>query len=134
MLIKLVRLVQSDGATLGMMIPDDDLTNIFKTIEPAWRDNNKNISCVPEARYLCRRIKSAHHGEVFQLMGVQGRDNILIHVGNSASDTKGCILIGEQWGRVDFVPAVLESKKAFARFMALLSNYDMFDLWITSSV
>lgn len=34
-------------------------------------------------------------GRVPRLLGVKGYDGILIHIGNSCSDTAGCILVGE---------------------------------------
>ena len=43
---------------------------------------------------------------------VPGRDHILFHPGNTAADTRGCILPGTRPGRMDGRRAVLESAAA----------------------
>ena len=68
----------------------------FKTLELAWRDNSRRISCIPEGSYLCQRYTSAKYPDVWQIMYVPNRDKILIHCGNySKTDTLGCILVGK---------------------------------------
>lgn len=45
---------------------------------------------------------------------------ILLHRGNTARDTEGCILIGERHGELDGRPAVLASGLAWQRFSRLV--------------
>ena len=65
---------------------------VCSTIELPWLNNTRRISCIPEGRYeLKRRFtnKRQHH---LQVVGVPGRDSILIHPANNArKDLLGCI-------------------------------------------
>ena len=62
------------------------------TIELPWRNNQPQVSCIPEGRYLLVKRMS----EKFQLhmlvTGVPNRELILIHKANNALEQlKGCI-------------------------------------------
>lgn len=50
---------------------------------------------------------------VTYLLDVPGRSEIILHQGNIATDTHGCILIGSKFGRIKGLPAVLSSRFAF---------------------
>jgi hypothetical protein len=82
---------------------DDYTTGFFKdlhvfTVELPDRDNAPNVSCVPFGDYVIRKHNSPKFGKclkVFDKDGVSevsGRSEILIHAGNTTSDTEGCIL------------------------------------------
>ncbi len=58
-------------------------------------------------------------------------EGILFHKGNLDDDTRGCILIGEQFEKLNGEPAILRSGKGFSEFMYLNNNKDEFDLIIT---
>ena len=62
------------------------------TIELPWRNNQRNISCIPEGKYeVVTRFskKFKHH---LLLKNVQGRSFILLHPANDAKrDLEGCI-------------------------------------------
>ncbi|MFI8380419.1 DUF5675 family protein [Leeuwenhoekiella sp. NPDC079379] len=62
------------------------------TIELPWRENQRQISCIPEGRYeVCPRIskKFGHH---LILEDVPGRSYILLHPANNAlMELQGCI-------------------------------------------
>jgi hypothetical protein len=71
------------------------------TLELPYRNNQRNISSIEEGTYkavikksLTPGIGTTEGNKVIELLNVEGRDNILIHVGNALTDTKGCILIG----------------------------------------
>lgn len=97
----LTRLQSDDKQTLGVFTLFDDTDIVFsaKSLELPWLDNQKNISCIPTGRYLCRRRSSQRYGDHFLLseLGaeqVEGRKWILIHAGNYSSQIEGCILLG----------------------------------------
>lgn len=116
----LIRLLeQPDGCTLGRLLLDG---MEYQTLEPPLRNNKPFISCIPEGSYKCVRHVSPRFGETFEVTGVSGRDNILFHSGNVASDTSGCILLGLDCGRLHGLPAVLSSRDAVRRFLDQLNE------------
>ncbi|MCD6379149.1 hypothetical protein J7M07_01725 [bacterium] len=104
------------------------------TLEREWKNNQKNISCIPPGGYKCQRIKSHKFGDTFEVMDVLGRSHILFHKGNLQDDSHGCILIGEQYGNLYGKPGVLASRKGFSEFMNKLKNVDSFQLTIMEEV
>ncbi len=62
------------------------------TIELPWRDNQRQVSCVPEGTYRLCRDTFPKHGDQLALLDVPGRDGILIHPANHAlRELRGCI-------------------------------------------
>jgi hypothetical protein len=88
------------------------------TMELPWRDNRRQMSCIPSGRYACMPFKSARFGDCWLLQGVSGRSAILIHAGNWAGDSslgfktnsQGCILVGTARGAASGQLAVLSSQ------------------------
>ncbi len=89
--------------TIGALFINDRF--ICFTIELPWKDNQRNISCIPEGCYevvprFSRRFKNHLH-----VLNVTGRSLILIHPANDAlRDLEGCIApvsqlsgIGKGW-------------------------------------
>ncbi|MCW5586592.1 MAG: hypothetical protein KIS75_10710 [Chromatiales bacterium] len=108
----LVRNEVSDDYVAGVMFLDGDT---FATLEPAWKHNLPNISCIPAGEYACQflpRSASGKYREVFHLQAVPDRSGILIHAGNLAKHTKGCILLGTRKGYLAGKRAVLNSRTA----------------------
>lgn len=64
------------------------------TLEDAWRNNERGVSCIPAGTYICKRFESVRFGSTFLVTNVPGRDSILFHAGTSHKDTRGCILLG----------------------------------------
>lgn len=62
--------------------------------------------------------KTTCKGKLPRLLNVPGFSGILIHVGNTAVDSAGCILVG--YNRTK--GKVIESKKAFAKLYELLEE------------
>jgi hypothetical protein len=124
----LKRIACNDNGTFGVMI--HNYQPFAVTYELPWHDNKRNISCIPAETYLCKRVDSPSRGEVYELQNVPNRSHILIHIGNYKADSKGCILIGEQFGYLKGSPAVLCSKRGFDEFMFILEDIDKFWLVI----
>ena len=92
----LIRDTFSKESTIGELFINGE--RICDTLENPWQDNQRNISCIPEGVYPVRlRLprESATRDYIHLLVkDVKDRDYILIHIGNTAKDTSGCILVG----------------------------------------
>jgi hypothetical protein len=99
----LIRLQENEKQTLGQLYIWDGLKLVFqgKTLELPWRDNERNVSRIPEGEYRVVRRTSKRFGQHFHIKDVPGRDLILIHVGNYYRQTEGCILIGQKFVDLD---------------------------------
>lgn len=113
---RLVRNRKSSTATEGVLL--FDLTQVF-TLEEPWRDNQPNVSCIPEGSYRCIIAWSNRFQRLMpRLLDVPGRSGILIHPGNTLKDTSGCILVGN----LSVAGALHESQLAFAKFWEWLGQ------------
>ena len=92
----LIRDTFSEKSTIGELFLNGE--RICDTLENPWLDNQRNISCIPEGNYDVRlRLprESATREYIHLLVqDVPNRDWILFHRGNTAKDTRGCILVG----------------------------------------
>ena len=92
----LIRDTFSENSVIGELFLNGE--RMCDTLENPWLDNQRNISCVPEGEYPVRlRLprESATRDYMHLLVkDVPDRDYILFHIGNSAKDTSGCILVG----------------------------------------
>lgn len=74
----------------------DDGTGLCYVLEPPWRNNVVNVSCIPAGVYQCEASSSLNHNGVvlYEVMNVPGRTGVRIHAGNTVKDTQGCLLVG----------------------------------------
>jgi hypothetical protein len=115
----LVRTQRTKEYTRGLLIVGGQM---FHTLEPPWRDNRRNVSCIPEGRYSCHflpRSNSGKYRNIYHVRDVEGRSGILVHNGNIVRHTLGCVLIGMQKGKLNGKPAVLKSFSALKKLMRL---------------
>lgn len=129
--LRLVRVSEYNGATLGVLCIDD--APEFVTLEEAWRDNERKISCIPVGRYKIKPRNSPSRGRVYEVVNVPERSHILIHAGNTHKDTEGCILLGMQFGSIENESAILASRSAMQRFMAIMAGTPEAELVIIDS-
>jgi len=92
----LLRLNYQDKQTLGQYFIFDgwELKGSFYCLELAWKDNQKNISCIPEGTYKVKKRFTDARGWHFHILGTEPRTWILIHKGNYNFDIQGCQLPG----------------------------------------
>lgn len=112
----LIRISTHPHAMRGLLILG---SNIFATLEPPWKDNARNLSAIPKGTYeatFLNRSASGRYRNVWHLQNVPERSGILIHQGNTPQDTRGCILIGTRFGKMNAMPAVLNSRSALTAF------------------
>jgi hypothetical protein len=79
-----------EGGTNGTLFCSDNF--LCHTIELPWRDNKRNISCIPEGRYEIVTRYSSHFKHHLLVKGVPQRSLILLHPANNAlKELQGCI-------------------------------------------
>lgn len=137
--IVLERFKFTTTGTLGRLLyesgePFHDLV----TIELPWRENARQISCIPRGEYKVTKTRSPRFGDCYLVNDVPGRSHILFHHGNFAgksdlgarTDSNGCILLGYKHGVLQGQNAVLSSRLARTFFETTL-DFEPFKLVIT---
>ena len=99
----LIRLNESKNQTLGRLFVFNGLDIIYKccTLELAWRENKRSVSCIPKGIYEVIPRNSLKYKNHYHIIGVPDRDFILIHVGNFNHQTEGCILVGKNYAYIN---------------------------------
>lgn len=92
----------------------------FATIEPPWRENRRNVSCIPEGTYSVAPYNSPRFPNCWEILDVPTRESILIHIGNWAKDTDGCVVVGMEPSPSAL--AVLRSAVAIERLREILAG------------
>lgn len=129
----IIRVVENAHGTFGVLIDYDQYGEpepFAVTLERRWKGNLEDVSCIPAGEYVCRRVESPKFGETFQVMNVPNRAEILFHSGNKEKDSKGCIIVAEEYGVLDLITAILNSKRGFKEFMERLTGWFEFKLVI----
>jgi len=132
--VELFRLRRSDQGTEGLLVESDFNC---RTLELPWRDNRRQISCIPPGEYKVEIRLSNKYGRVYWVREVPNRTYILIHSGNYAGDKSkgfkshvmGCILLGKKSGYLGGQVAILNSRIVVRAFMEHI-NYETFMLRI----
>jgi len=86
--------------TFGHLYWDgDEMAVTCEPVEPA----------IPLGEYVCIPHDGTEFQNVWEITNVPGHTEILIHNGNTIKDTKGCVLVGQSFGRIDGMDAVIDS-------------------------
>ena len=87
----------TEKSTIGKLLLDGEM--FCYTLELPYLDNQRSISCIPKGEYKVRlrTAKESATRDYLHLLvqDVKGRSYILVHIGNTAKDTRGCILVGQ---------------------------------------
>ena len=93
----LIRDTFTEESTIGELFLNGE--RFCDTLELPYRDNQRSISCIPAGEYKVRlRLprESATRNYIHLIVkDVPNRSHILFHIGNTAKDTRGCILVGQ---------------------------------------
>ena len=107
-LLEVRREIANDTSTEGVLVADG--WRLCHTLEPRTRRLRKTDppdviarakaegpAAIPAGRYRVMTRPSARFGrELPRIEGVPGFEGVLIHAGNSAADTRGCVLVGRR--------------------------------------
>lgn len=92
------------------------------TLEDQWLDNIKFKSCIPEGTYCVEAYSGTHNKDVWKVLDVPDRKDILIHIGNTNLDVEGCIAVGERFSQFGGMYGVANSTQAMNMLRRLLPN------------
>jgi hypothetical protein len=100
----LIRDTFTNESIIGKLYLNDEM--FCDTLELPYKDNKRSISSIPVGEYNVRLRyprESATRDYIHLLVkDVKDRNYILFHIGNSAKDSRGCILVGQK-RQQDFV-------------------------------
>lgn len=127
MILTLMRQPSWQSTTLGTLFIDG--VRECDTLEDQVRHAAKipGQTAIPAGRYQVVVVHSPRFGcDMPRLVGVPGFDGILIHSGNSAADTRGCLLVGD---RVVNAQTIADSRVAYERLADKIAKAQP-DCWI----
>ncbi len=122
--VKLLRVVTSSKGTYGVLAIED--SPICVTLELPWKENKTDISCIPKGKYTVTKYSSPKYTNVWKVLDVPNREDILMHCGNYMEDTHGCILVGTSFGD----NMIVSSKEAMNKLNTLMGMNKTFQLEI----
>jgi len=107
--VRLLRGPSTDQGTFGRLLFGP---HALHTVELPWRNNARQLSCIPPGTYRCAIVNSPKFGRVYGVQAVPGRSHILIHAANLGGDVdkgwathlQGCIAPADKLGAIA-VPA-----------------------------
>lgn len=114
-MVQIKRHASTEQGTLGELLID----GVFfcYTMELPWKDNESDVSCIPDGKYqVTWRFSESHGRNLYHVEGVSGRSGVEIHPGNTDHDSLGCILLGDKLGELYGQEAVLNSVIAVTMF------------------
>lgn len=153
MKLTLERRFKCNGYTIGRLLVDgkcfcDTLEDADRGLTDAMTKEEikskklKSITAIPTGVYYITLgvvspkfgndpyYKDVCGGRLPRLMGVKGFEGVLIHCGNTAKDTDGCVLVGENKVKGQ----VIKSKETFRKLYPLLKEAWTSDRIITITV
>lgn len=119
--VKLRRLESSDQGTFGHLVDGDF---VAFSGELPWKNNENDISCIPEGRFECRWTWSGHFRRYMYEVKVPGRVGVRIHSANFMGEPhpprlkqlEGCVSLGEKIGVMEGQKAIFVSRPAIEKF------------------
>lgn len=126
--IQVNRIARKDGYTIGRMslngeyfcdtLEDTDRgLNSTMALDEILSKKRKGITAIPTGKYDVILTFSPRFKRVLPLLlSVKGYEGVRIHAGNTAEDTEGCLLVGENKEK----GKVLNSRATLEKLMPIL--------------
>lgn len=126
--IQVNRIARKDGYTIGRMslngeyfcdtLEDTDRgLNSTMPLNEILSKKRKGITAIPTGKYDVVLTFSPRFKRVLPLLlSVKGYEGVRIHAGNTAEDTEGCLLVGENKAKGQ----VLNSRATLEKLMSVL--------------
>jgi hypothetical protein len=117
-ILVLQREASSGDCTIGRLFVDGrsecwTLEDVVRPVKVAGQ------TAIPAGRYAVTVTKSQRFGRMLPLLlAVPGFEGIRIHAGNTAADTEGCVLVGQQRG----VASIQQSALALAHLQPQIAG------------
>jgi hypothetical protein len=130
-LIEVIRQYLFEDATLGVIRVDG--ANLGYTCEDRVRAVKVyGQTAIPAGHYAVRmRVSPTWRRTMPYICGVRGFTNVMLHAGNDAGDTLGCILVGRQ---IDIERrCILQSRLCLQDLLDELSHSDSHEISISES-
>ncbi|AUC15403.1 hypothetical protein BTO06_09750 [Tenacibaculum sp. SZ-18] len=134
--IEIVRKWQDNFQSSGTCtIYDADGFPLFSalSLERGWRDNKKNISCIPEGIYpVVLEHSTRFKKKLWEIKDVPNRSECKFHSANYWHQLNGCIALGFKYQMIDTdnYQDVSDSKMIMDVFHITLGKFDEVELHI----
>lgn len=125
--LTLIRKDFTNDGIFGELIDEKGKLSLA-TLEHSYDNKPKLYDGVFVCKRGIHRLHDMIPFETFEITGVQGHSNILLHIGNYNKDSDGCVLLGTD--RKDKM--ITHSVIAFSKFMGILDNQQTFTLIVKS--
>ncbi len=120
MILEIIRLEESNQGTISVMKIDKEV--FCFALSPPDMLNQSMVSNIPTGQYVIEPYSSRKYPKAYEVLDVPNRSKILIHAGNTAEHTAGCILVGSSVGKLKGNRAVLNSGNTYKRFLDKLNG------------
>tara|TARA_R110002124_G_scaffold281430_1_gene455703 strand:- start:62317 stop:62748 length:432 start_codon:yes stop_codon:yes gene_type:complete len=113
----------------------DNIEYIGCSLERGWKDNQSNISCVPEGNYdLKLEYSPKFKKDLWELYGVPNRAECKFHAANYWRQLDGCIALGNKHIDIDGDgdPDVTSSKITMDKFHKAMEGYSQAKIQINN--
>lgn len=123
-MITLYRSYKEDKTDGVMVLPGG---SFIRTLELPDKDNEVNVSCIPEGIYIISRDHTGKH-QYFKVNNVENRTFIEIHIATKTSHLLGCIGIYKKqdletlinlFGENDWVLDIVSNEGIYNDYMAI---------------